>query len=332
MIYFYTGAYFIISTVFFVTLQLIIFINPFLFLYGAVELYYLCGLKYPIAIWLCGIIFIPICTYINLKLLKRQFYYTPLAFRKNNIPKLTALVCEVCNIMAVKQFDIIEVVDDFDISTSLMGNKKIIRISKPALMYLSEAEIKAIVAHECGHHLNSLMLINRIHYRFMLLFNTYYLTTKNYLRFIDKTLLKKYKYIFDNIWGAIFILPTFLNILFGYIAFLYIKIIEKIFSYSNHKIEYYCDFVAAEKFGSNILSSALVKYSNLLNAHNFCIENKIEVQFENIEQILQKENNGEIDFIDSFLITTDTHPSTNSRLSKLREMGNIVLDKTVPLQ
>ena len=254
--------------------------------------------------------------------------------------KVNSLIQNVSNDVGICPFQAIYLNSEFDISTFYIGRGRYLNLSAIALIYLTEEELRAIIAHECAHHHNNAMLLNRTHYRAVILFESFANTLAGSISTLGK-LAKKDIIILSSLfnWGMLFLLPL-IPCRYMYRLFLLLMAILT----RDAEYEYYCDSVAAKYVGGNILASALQKLFDLHLAHYRFLKIKgvkvdSDIKFSSVEQLYLEGLNREFlhiryfnpaDRTEAASRKTDSHPPLVLRLKKSQAFSTKV-DSSEPL-
>lgn len=270
-----------------------------------------------------SLIFSAIFAYKFLKLIYKAFENLE---EKNvvNDKKIISLATKIAGDLGVPDFRKIYLTKDIGISTFYNRKGRYLKISLIALYYLNEEEIKSIIAHECGHHHHGAMLINRFAYRITHLFNCMFESLEE-----AEIQHKKIPLIHGGNYTSI---NNFINIVLFFPLFMlylsYLKLINHFMNNANY--EYYCDSVAMEYAGGNIFKSALQKMVDLGIAYQIICQEvydrKIDVNSDDsLDEVYLKmlnrkyiviQNNNTHYRREAYNISSDSHPSPNSRLRK----------------
>ena len=246
--------------------------------------------------------------------------------------KILSLVEKVADDVGVSRFEAVYLNSGLDISTFYIGRGRYLNLSVIALTYLTEEELKAVIAHECGHHHHNAMLINRSYYRSFLFFESFVKALTETISTIQRRAKEISFLMFFYVYSPIAlygILPS----LYIYDLFLsFMRILIR-----NSEYEYYCDWVAAKYSGGNILASALHKVFDLHIAYNIISKGYINNEYKiipnlnlnNIEKLYVENMNREFlnvrclnpkERSEAAAKKTDTHPSLLSRIEKAQPL------------
>ena len=186
------------------------------------------------------------------------------------------------------------------------------------LRYLTVHEIKAVIAHECAHYFHGSMVLYRAYYLSNCLWNGFY----NSYIFSAKKVVEKPNFVFNSIHGMALICSLGIFLSFALYQ-LYMNLMGKIIR--DKEYEYYCDTVSANKYGGNVVSSALVKYTKLQIAEEILLYRGVDFdsftflnEFDNVynQRTAMKHLNS------SFNKDTRFHPSLKSRCALLSTFPN----------
>ena len=198
--------------------------------------------------------------------------------------------------------------------------------------FITRKELQTVIAHECAHHHHGAMLPNRVHYRTTILFQGFL----DAFQHVESSILTKQRQETGG-WAIIYMTSDFVyrvNIIFIYIFSLYLELMAFLVRDSDY--EFYCDYVAMNLYGGNILASSLEKLLDLNIAHN---------------EILERKNEGELlDYLGKFdrffhelqetnppirtkcaSIKTGTHPSLKARIERALNEAIPVEDLSFPV-
>ncbi|WP_254173127.1 M48 family metallopeptidase [Planktothrix pseudagardhii] len=256
--------------------------------------------------------------------------------------KILSLVEQVADDVGISRFEAVYLNSELDISTFYIGRGRYLNLSVIALTYLTEDELKAVIAHECGHHHHNAMLINRSYYRSFLFFESFVKALTETISTIQRRAKEISFFMFFYCYSPI--------ALYGILPSLYIYDLFLFFMgilIRNSEYEYYCDLVAAKYSGGNILASALQKVFDLHIAYNTISKRSINKEYKiipnlnlnNIEKLYLENMNREflnVRYLNPKERTeaagrkTDTHPPLLSRIKKAQSIS-FKIDLSEPL-
>jgi Zn-dependent protease with chaperone function len=338
--------YTLISILLFIVLQIVAFATPclsgLLILFFIKQLYLLIGStsgSYPsiYAIVFGGFI-ASFMTFFNFLKGIKYAISTP---EEDNIaedPRILSLINNVSRDVGISSFHAVYLSSELDISTFYIGRRRYLNLSAVSLKYLTEEELKAVIAHECAHHHNNAMLLNRTHNRSVIMFESFVNSLLGTHSTFEKNSQKNIliAYIFNmGAWTLLSFIP------FIYLYRYFLALMG--FLIRNAEYEYYCDSVAAKYIGGNILASALQKILDLHLAYNEAIklidkDNQI-VSSSSVEKIYLEGLSQKFHYIryfnpkyraESANISTDTHPPLRLRISRAQSISCKV-DRSQPL-
>jgi Zn-dependent protease with chaperone function len=253
--------------------------------------------------------------------------------------KVISLIQNVSNDVGISPFQAVYLNSELDISTFYIGRGRYLNLSAIALNYLTEQEMRAVIAHECAHHHNNAMLLNRTHYRAVILFESFANTLAGTFSTFEK--LAKKNVLLSQLFGSgmLTLLPL-IPCLYMYRFFLLLMATLT----RDAEYEYYCDSVAAKYVGGNILASALQKLFDLHLAHYRFLKRKGiivdgNLEFGSVEQLYLEGLNREFlhiryfnpaDRTEAASRKTDTHPPVALRLKRSQAFSS-KLDSSEPL-
>ena len=253
--------------------------------------------------------------------------------------RVISLVQNVSTDVGISPFQAVYFNSELEISTFYIGRGRYINLSAIALNYLTEEEVRAVIAHECAHHHNNAMLLNRTHYRAVIFFESFANTLAVTFSTFEK--LAKKNYFLSQLFGSgmLTLLPL-MPCLYMYRFFLLLMATLT----RDAEYEYYCDSVAAKYVGGNILASALQKLFDLNLAHYRILKRKSirvdgNLEFRSVEQLYLEGLNREFldirycnpaDRTEAASRKTDTHPPMILRLKRSQAFSPKI-DSSEPL-
>ncbi|HJZ55436.1 MAG TPA: M48 family metalloprotease [Gemmataceae bacterium] len=80
-------------------------------------------------------------------------------------PSILQLVADISRSLCVRPFQSVVFSEGLEVGTLYNSSGRVLLLSPTAIKYLTTSELKAIIAHECGHHDRGAMLIVRVHTR-----------------------------------------------------------------------------------------------------------------------------------------------------------------------
>ena len=295
-------------------------------------------IKRDIVLFLFGAWAVSFMMLISLINMIRYAISVPLHQNKTKDPILTHLIEEVAKELNTTPFYAIHLNSEVDISTFYIGKHKSLNLSLPFLSFLTKNELKAVIFHEYTHHHGGSMLLQRTHYRTMIFFATLMTSISKAYESIED--LRKDHFVLGYLMRShVF---SFLPLLFILIVCrLYLNLMSIILN--NPKYEYYCDSVAAQYVGGNILASALQKVLDLQLANELILK---DIQARNDDFTFELNNRSYLRTLDAmikdlrelnpkyrvdcFNMRTTSHPSLKSRIERVGKF-NIVLDESKPI-
>lgn len=261
-----------------------------------------------------------------------QFFSKEKEWHPKSFKRIKELAGDVCNQIGVTNFHEIIITKSVDAATSIRSNKKRLYLGIILAKYLTIDELKAIIAHECGHHIDKRMIINKIDNKLVsvldhLEFMRHSLDISKYLgpnfisdfwlfnifSFIRNIGLKIHIFLFDIFFWLIRAYSIFINFII------------------NHKeYEFFCDKVAIQNYGGNIFSSALVKVHELnVNWYSLQSDKQLKRGLEPKEFIkmfndnLHRIKENEQDTLEKQKsYYSYSHPSINSRIEAAMKYKN----------
>ena len=268
----------------------------------------------------------------------KQAMSTPVYDNAVEDHKIFSLVKSVANDVGVSPFQAVYLNSELDISTFYIGSERFLNLSVVALMYLTEEEVKAVIAHECAHHHNNAMLLNRTHYRAVILSQSFATAVEKTASLFSESLNKNVLNYHLMNYAVITLLPVMFCICLYYYFLRFLGTLIK-----DSEYEYYCDSIAAKYAGGNILASALQKVFDLhIASHRFSqrlFENDEKVNCASIEHMYIEGLNQEFLYIRNSNIEirtkaaqkkTSTHPPLVSRLERAQAISSKI-DSSQPL-
>lgn len=167
------------------------------------------------------------------------------------IPAVLSLVEETTNKLRVSGFEKIYLSTYSDIATYYSTGGKFLILSIIAVKYLSKNELEAVIAHECAHHHHGSMLLNRIHYRMVRLFEGFVSSILESYSTIDKmSNSTMFEYVGNAARFTFLIEIFYINVFRTYLLIMG-------FLLNDAEYEYYCDSIAVKECGGRIFASAL---------------------------------------------------------------------------
>lgn len=241
--------------------------------------------------------------------------------------------------VGVSEFQAVYLNAELDISTFCIGRGRYLNLSVIALKYLTEAELRAVIAHECAHHHNKAMLLNRTYNRANILFSSF----ANSLISAVSTFNKVFNgniLLSQTLGAGAFALLPLIPCLYLYRYFLTFTG----FLVKDAEYEFYCDSVAAKYIGGNIFASALQKLVDLHVSNGRFLRRKSikddeHSNYSTAEQVYLKGLDREFinvrsfntkDRVEAINSKTDTHPPPASRIKRAQLIG-CKLDFSEPL-
>ena len=242
---------------------------------------------------------------------------------------LNDIVTEVCDEVGIQKFRKVYLTADCNAETYFSITGKNIILGQLVLKYLTENELKSIIAHECAHYHHGSMSLSRIHY----------ITNKLY-----RNMGEAFVYVFDRsvnekkftLIGRFFNIPTSINIAFDLskiVMVVCMVIFDKYISFidtllNDKEYEHYCDLIAASCYGGNVFESALLKLNCLMLAkHEY--DQKRARFIENDALMLSNFHFFYMNFLknnknlisQSMVMESGTHPTINSRIEKIKRVA-----------
>lgn len=327
--------YTIVSFILFLSVVILCLISPIAFAAAIIGISNAAGVNFnkagPVTRYVFGTVialtvFSLFFSFKSISQIVKGFFREPRIYGiKNKLNELRDIVNSVSDKVNVSKFVEIYLVNENEISTYYTAKGRFLVLSIFALRFLTIEELKSIIAHECAHHHNSAMLLNRIHYRFKMLYSGFFSVYSSLLINNEKR-QKRWGHL--PIIGAgvlVISLTNLFNMIFVLPYSLFIKLIDIFIRKSNLEYEYYCDFIAYSNYGTNVFNKALNKVIDISIAHQYMNNIKgdmndfyfaystIGINFKDIKHNLMISKNS-------------SHPITQNRLIKSDEMSIYVKD------
>ena len=173
------------------------------------------------------------------------------------VPTTLAPLLQLTNDIAdktnVKRFDRILLTPDAGAATAQIGNRRLLLIGLMTIEYLTVDELRAVIAHECGHHHQNAMLVNRMHNRNIKLYEAFRASFSEVVDFSNRQGMG-----IVSSFTSYSMVPQILVFL-GYGWFLsgMSRIVR------NKEYEFYCDSVAVRAVGGKHIATALERLTEL---------------------------------------------------------------------
>jgi len=241
---------------------------------------------------------------------------------------LLQLIGDVTANVEISDFKGVHITADAGMSTMYVSSGRHLLVGVLSLKYLTENELKAVIAHECAHHYHGAMLLNRVHHRnwmfYVALCTACQEVTSNTNRFIKSA--GTWRTLADA--TATFAGLSMLLLLQTYR--IYIDIMGVLVR--NADYEFYCDAIAIDYIGGNIVASALRKIYDLHLAVSMQPEapsddNYLRMLHERYLRIRMSKARFELK---SYAMASRTHPPLKVRIERALAKGRVI-DLSQPL-
>jgi Zn-dependent protease with chaperone function len=183
--------------------------------------------------------------------------------------RLLRIVDSVCATTNVSRFRKIFLTNSANIATLYTAGGRYLVLGVSCLKYLTAQELRALIAHECGHHHNGAMLLSRVHYRTVMLFKAIesvwaiaYKSARKIAKdedFLTKS-MSPIDVLRNNLGGMVNAMA--IPLLIGLLVYrVFLQLVGVMIE--DPEYEFYCDSVACHFFGGRTFCSALQKMVDL---------------------------------------------------------------------